>query len=148
MTSFLTIGGLWLAHHGIFRRMRFADMTVLRMNIFLLMVVAFLPFPTTLVARGLRTTSGERPAVLFYGATLFVVTATISAIGRYVAARGELAREGTQAELRALAARTTPSLAFYGLVLLFAVLAPEVAAFGFLAVAAVAVVRPPVVEGP
>ena len=148
VTSFLTIGGLWLAHHGIFRRMRFADITVLRMNIFLLMVVAFLPFPTTLVAQGLRTTSGERPAVLFYGATLFAVTATISAIGRYVAARGELAREGTQAELRALAARTTPSLAFYGLILLFAVLAPEVAAFGFLAVAAVAVVRPPVVEGP
>jgi uncharacterized membrane protein len=148
VTSFLTIGALWLAHHAIFRRLRFADIAVLRMNLLLLMVVAFLPFPTRLVAEALRRTSAERPAVLFYGATLFVVSATITAIGRYVAARGELARQGAQVELRALTARTAPDLAFYALVLLFAVLAPEVAAFGFLAVAAVAIVRPPVAEGP
>jgi uncharacterized membrane protein len=122
-------------------------MAVLRLNLLLLMLVAFLPFPTKLVAEALRRTTVERPAVLFYGATLFVASATITAIGRYVAARGELLGEGAQAELRALAARTAPDLGFYALVLLFALLAPEVAAFGFLAVPAVAVLRPPVAEG-
>ena len=29
-TSFLTIGALWLAHHGVFRRLRYADNRVMR----------------------------------------------------------------------------------------------------------------------
>ena len=28
-TSFLTIGGIWLGHHGIFRRLRYANGTVI-----------------------------------------------------------------------------------------------------------------------
>jgi uncharacterized membrane protein len=46
VTSFITIGGLWLGHHGIFRRLASADGVVMRFNILLLMLVAFLPFPT------------------------------------------------------------------------------------------------------
>ena len=30
VTSFLTIGGIWMAHHGLFRRMRYADQKVMR----------------------------------------------------------------------------------------------------------------------
>src|SRR5919201_5345407 len=62
VTSFLTIGGLWLVHHAIFRRMRFADPTVLRTNLVLLLMVAFLPFPTRLVAETLTINHAERPA--------------------------------------------------------------------------------------
>ena len=29
-TSFLTIGGIWLAHHGVFRRLRYANDRVMR----------------------------------------------------------------------------------------------------------------------
>ena len=58
VTSFLTIGALWLAHHGVFRRLRYANNNVMRINLLLLMAVAFLPFPTKLVAeaneQGLR----------------------------------------------------------------------------------------------
>ena len=74
-TSFLTIGALWLAHHGLFRRTRYADGVVVRINLLLLMAVAFLPFPTTLVAEAIDETHAERAAVIFYGATLFVVSA-------------------------------------------------------------------------
>ena len=52
-TSFLTIGGIWLVHHAIFRRLRFADFNVTRLNLLLLMAVAFLPFPTKLVAEAI-----------------------------------------------------------------------------------------------
>jgi hypothetical protein len=31
-TSFLTIGGIWLAHHGVFRRRRYANNTVMRIR--------------------------------------------------------------------------------------------------------------------
>ena len=82
-TSFLTIGGIWLVHHAIFRRLRFADSTVSRLNLLLLMAVAFLPFPTKLVAEAIDSSSAERAAVLFYGATLLVISILITAIVRY-----------------------------------------------------------------
>jgi uncharacterized membrane protein len=53
-TSFLMIGGIWLAHHGIFRRLRYANDAVMRINLLLLMAVSFLPFPTRLVADAIR----------------------------------------------------------------------------------------------
>ena len=56
-TSFLTIGGLWLAHHGIFRRLASADAMVMRLNLLLLMLVSFLPFPTKLMAEAIDTTN-------------------------------------------------------------------------------------------
>jgi uncharacterized membrane protein len=72
VTSFLTIGGLWLAHHGIFRRLASADNAVMRLNILLLMLVAFLPFPTKLVAEAIdRATAAERAAVIFYGLSFY-----------------------------------------------------------------------------
>ena len=131
VTSFLTIGVVWFAHHAIFRRMAYADSTVARANLLLLMVVSFLPFPTGLAAEAIRNTDAERAAVLFYGATLLVVAALITALGRYVAERPELLHEAaSQPELNALTARTAPSLAFYGIALILTLLAPQVAAFG------------------
>jgi len=54
ITSFATIGGIWLAHHGIFRRIRYVDSRVMRLNLLLLLGVSFLPFPTRLAgSRGL-----------------------------------------------------------------------------------------------
>ncbi len=32
-TSFLTIGGIWLAHHGVFRRLSYANDEVMRINL-------------------------------------------------------------------------------------------------------------------
>ena len=52
-TSFLTIGGIWLAHHGIFRRLQYADQRVMLINLLLLMAVSFLPFPTKLMAEAI-----------------------------------------------------------------------------------------------
>ena len=38
-TSFLTIGGIWLTHHGIFRRLRYANRELMAINLLLLMAV-------------------------------------------------------------------------------------------------------------
>lgn len=43
VTSFLTIGAVWLAHHGIFARLRFVDARTIRINPVLLMAAAFCP---------------------------------------------------------------------------------------------------------
>ena len=140
-TSFLTIGGLWLLHHGIFRRLRFADSNVIRLNLLLLMAVAFLPFPTKLVAEAIDSASAERAAVLFYGATLLVISVLITVIVRYAGSRPDLIEEESRDQVVALAARTSPNLGFYVGVLALAVLAPRVAAFGFLAIAVLAILR-------
>jgi uncharacterized membrane protein len=133
-TSFLTIGALWLAHHALFRRTRYADPIVVRINLLLLMVVAFLPFPTSLVAEAIDTTRAERAAVLFYGATLLLISLLFTAMGRYVIGRRELLVENAHDDVQRLVGRLTPSLGFYAVILLLAVVAPSVAAFGFLAI--------------
>ena len=136
VTSFLTIGGLWFVHHGIFRRLRLADQVVIRLNLLLLMAVAFLPFPTHLAADAITRTSAERAAVLFYGGTLLVISLLITSMAGYVAAREELLHEDVSGwHVQAATARTRPSLAFYVAALALALLAPRAAAFGFLAVA-------------
>src|SRR5690349_329119 len=42
VTSFLTIGGLWMAHHGLFVRLKYADATLMQLNLVFLMAVSFL----------------------------------------------------------------------------------------------------------
>ena len=142
-TSFWTVGGLWLVHHGIFRRLRYADMRLVWMNLSLLLVVSFLPFPTRLMAEAIRNTDAERVAVLFYGATLLVISATITAMARYAAANKELLQEQvTSREMLTVGGATEPSIAFYGALLVAAVFFPEIAAFGLLAVALYATMAP------
>ena len=52
--------------------MEYANSWVMRINLGLLMAVAFLPFPTKLLAEAIHDRDAERAAVIFYGATLLV----------------------------------------------------------------------------
>ena len=141
-TSFLTVGGIWLVHHGIFRRLQYADGWVMRVNLLLLMAVAFLPFPTKLVAEAIRNASAERAAVIFYGASLLVISLLFSALWAAVARdRSLLNPDVSEKEVDAIARATTPNLGFYVAVIVLAFIAPKVAAFGYLAIAIVAVLR-------
>jgi uncharacterized membrane protein len=142
VTSFLTVGALWLAHHGIFARLRFVDATVMRINLLLLMAASFLPFPTRLMAEAIRTTSAERAAVIFYGSALMVILLLLGAMWRAVAARPELVRpEVSEHEVDRILRGTAPNLDFYVAVTLLAIVAPHVAAFGYLLIAIMLVVR-------
>lgn len=141
-TSFLTIGGIWLAHHGIFRRLAFADARIMRLNLLLLMAVAFLPFPTKLMAEAIEDPAAERAAVIFYGANLLVISVLVWALWAWAArARALLRTDVTDVEASAILRRATPSVAFYAGVILLAVVAPQVAAVGYLVVAVVGVLR-------
>jgi Endosomal/lysosomal potassium channel TMEM175 len=53
-TSFITIGGFWFAHHGIFRRLQYANRRVMLVNLLFLMAIAFLPYPTKLMAEAIH----------------------------------------------------------------------------------------------
>ncbi|MGZ6696827.1 MAG: TMEM175 family protein [Solirubrobacteraceae bacterium] len=142
VTSFLTIGGIWLGHHGLFGRLRYVDGVVMRINLLLLMAASFLPFPTRLIAEAIRVTDAERAAVIFYGASLLAISLLVAAMWRAVAARPELLRpEIGRPEVDALLRATAPNLGFYVVVLLVAIVAPHVAAFGYLLIAVLLVLR-------
>jgi uncharacterized membrane protein len=141
-TSFITIGGLWMVHHGIFRRLQYANAAVMRLNLALLMAVSFLPFPTKLLAEAIRDTDAERAAVIFYGATLLVISLLISALWGTIARNRDLLRpEVSEQEINKLLVAATPNLGFYVGVIVLAFVAPKVAAFGYLVIAIVAVLR-------
>jgi uncharacterized membrane protein len=141
-TSFLTIGGIWLGHHGMFRRMRYANSAVMRVNLLLLMSVSFLPFPTRLVGDAVRDAGAERAAVIFYGASLLVCALLLAAIWGVVARDRSLLRpEVTDAEVNDVLLAASPSVGLYAALTLLAIPAPRVAAFGYLVIGVLAVLR-------
>ena len=83
LVSFLTIGGAWLGHSAITDRLTRADSLLLRVNLLLLLVVAFLPFPTKLVAEALHEPDAERVFVTMYGLTLIAIRMLGFALDEY-----------------------------------------------------------------
>ena len=141
-TSFITIGGIWLAHHGIFRRLQYANTPLMLINLLLLMAVSFLPFPTKLMAEAIHNSDAERAAVIFYGASLLVISSLLSALWGSVARDRFLLRpEVNEKEFNAIALATGPNIGFYIGVIVLAILAPKIAVFGYLVIAIVAVLR-------
>src|ERR1700759_5013114 len=59
LVSFFVIGILWTNHHGLFEHLKKVDHGVLYLNLLVLATIAFLPFPTALLAEHLRTGNDE-----------------------------------------------------------------------------------------
>jgi uncharacterized membrane protein len=85
VTSFLTIGIIWVNHHAVFDLIAGVDRTLLFINTVLLLVVAFIPFPTKLVAEFLQSGENERAAVLAYGCTLTLMAVLYGTLWFYAA---------------------------------------------------------------
>lgn len=62
VTSFATIGIIWLNHHSMFNEVKKVQHTTLTLNLLLLLVVAFIPCPTGVIAKhgALRSAVGAR----------------------------------------------------------------------------------------
>jgi uncharacterized membrane protein len=143
VTSFLTVGSVWIAHHNLFSRLRYIDPTLLRLNLLLLMTAAFLPFPTSVLAQALHHGgTSERTAVVFYGGAAIVIELVLRAAQRYAASRPELQMEPSAdptapapPRLRVTGWRAWVSTALYAIAILFGVfLFPKIAVIGYLAV--------------
>lgn len=77
--SFATIGIMWFNHYALFHEVRYITYATLIANLALLMLIAFLPFPTLLLGRyGLVT-----PPTFFYSATFVAISICFTAL-RYV----------------------------------------------------------------
>jgi uncharacterized membrane protein len=106
------------------------------------MSVSFLPFPTRLVADAIHSTDAERAAVIFYGTSLLVTSVLMGVLWATAARDRRLLRpEVDQAEVDAILVETTPSVGFYVVATIVAIVLPYVAAVGYLLIAIFLVVR-------
>lgn len=87
--------------------------------------------------------------MIFYGVTLLVISSLIGALWAAAASDRSLLRPGVgEEEVQAVLFATSPNIAFYAGVTAIAVVLPEVAAFGYLAIAIILVLRAKGDEGP
>jgi len=70
--SFLTIGIMWVNHHAVFRQFARVDRPLLLLNVLLLMLIAFTPFPTRVVADHAQSPEDRQAAALLYGTTMTI----------------------------------------------------------------------------
>lgn len=85
LISFITIGIMWVNHHSMFMLIRRTDRYFLLLSVFFLMCIAFLPFPTALLAEYLPDPQGRRVAVAAYSASLVLIALAYNVVWWYAA---------------------------------------------------------------
>jgi uncharacterized membrane protein len=96
--SFLTIGIMWINHHQVMEQVGRIDRRFLVATVGLLMCIAFVPFPTRLVAEHVRDGSA-RDAALVYGFTMTVTAVFFSIVWFSAARRRRLLRRDADAAI-------------------------------------------------
>jgi len=136
LVSFFTIGGAWIAHHGLTDELDRIDQIFLRLNLLFLLAIAFLPFPTRLMVEGLeRSTAWQRLAVVVYGLTLLLIRLLFAALSAYVRRR-HLRRAGVDdPDLDEARKKFNYAIAAYLLTILVGLFIPKLAIFLYFAVA-------------
>ena len=129
VTSFATIGIMWINHHRLFTHIRRTDNTLLVLNGLLLLGVTFVPFPTAVVAEYIPRPAGQAAAVLFSG-TYTVLAVLFNLLWRYSAGKNRLLDH--RADPRAIEAITRgysvgPPLYFLSFALAFVSVAASIA---------------------
>ena len=135
VASFSTIGATWLGHNAITEYLERVDPAFVRINLLLLLVVAFLPFPTKLFADYIDHKTLERITATFYGVTLLLASTLLLLLWRY-AVRKQLVRpDADDEEIQLLTQRLTPGLVGYLVLIAAGLFDPIIAVIGYLAVA-------------
>ena len=135
LVSFSTIGAIWLTHTTVTEYLARVDTVFIRLNLLLLLVVSFIPFPTRLLAEYTDADHGGRVSATLYGITLLLAASLVSLLWRYAVRERLVHFETTDEDVDLLTKRLTPGLALYPGVLLLGLFLPVAALFGYLALA-------------
>lgn len=106
--SFVVIGNFWIAHHRRFQLIKRYDNRLLLLNLFVLMAIAFIPFPTSVISE-----NGNRTATIFYALTIIVTGLLSALLWWYAAWENRLVAENvdkTIARRNLLSILTTPAV--------------------------------------
>ncbi len=83
--SFFVIGTLWIGHHRKFRFIQRYDSRLLMLNLLMLMAIAFVPFPSSVLSE-----YSGRTATIFYALTMALAALLGAAIWWYAARHNRL----------------------------------------------------------
>ncbi len=81
ITSFATIGIIWLNHHTMFHDVQRVEHGTLILNLLLLLVVSFIPYPTAVLGRY----GPLRSSAVLYGAVLTLLGVSYTFLWRHIA---------------------------------------------------------------
>lgn len=101
IASFATIGIMWINHHKLFTHIKRTDHNLLLLNLLLLLVIVFIPFPTALVAQYVAHPD-QHVAVLIYSGTFLLMATCFYGIWRYASYENRLL--GSKVDPRAVEA--------------------------------------------
>jgi len=87
VASFLTIGVMWLNHHGLFERIARLDRTLTFLNLLLLMAIVFIPFSTAELGANIQVPRDANTAASFYALNAFVIAIFFGAVWIYALIR-------------------------------------------------------------
>jgi len=135
LISFLTIGGSWLGHMALTDRLTQVDSLLLRLNLVLLLGVAFLPFPTQLMADSLREPADERVYVTLYGLTLLAIRLIAFGLDVYARRQHLYSPQGAGEELRTDQRNFLPIIVGYVIAILIGLALPRLAVALYFALA-------------
>jgi uncharacterized membrane protein len=136
VVSFLTIGSAWIDHNALTDRLERVDTVLLRLNLLFLLLVAFLPFPTRLVAESLHETlAPERVATVVYGITLLAIQLMFAGMDGYTRREHLLLAGVADPDLRDQRRKFRYVVVAYLITILLAVAVPAVAVAFYFAIA-------------
>src|SRR5436309_3187005 len=126
---------MWVNHHTIFRHFERVDRPLLFLNIALLLLIAFVPFPTRVVAEFVRSDADRRAAALLYGTTMTITAIFFFAVWIY-GSRRLLRADADMREVSGITRSYLPGAPTYALatVLAFASGTASLVAFGAIAI--------------
>lgn len=134
--SFVTIGIMWVNHHHVIRQIERVDQTFLFLNIGLLACIAFVPFPTRILAEFVRTDQGQAAALL-YGITLTTTAIFFISVWLHASRGGRLLHpRADPKEVSGITRSYLPGAPMYAGATLVAFVSPEASAALFGAIAA------------
>jgi uncharacterized membrane protein len=127
-TSFIVIGAIWINHHSMFQSIVRVDHHCILFNTLHLMFIAFLPFPTAVLAEAFHSGMNEPIAAAFYGGTLTAIGILTTAMWYYAAHKHRLLGEAmTQVEAQRVGRRLLVGPTCYAIATMAALAAPWVA---------------------
>jgi uncharacterized membrane protein len=105
--SFAVIGIMWVNHHATFDRVARVDRALLFLNLLLLGVVAFIPFPTAVLATYLRygVDADSRTAAVFYSLVMLAAAFAFVLCWSYLGRHQDLLREDVEPHAARVALR-------------------------------------------
>lgn len=123
--SFIVIGAIWINHHAMFDWIVRVDQKLLLLNTLHLIFIAFVPFPTAVLAEAFHKHSGQGVATAFYAGTLTIIGVLVTIMWWYAASHRELLDDAMSTEhAKAIGKRFLVGPTGYGLATILAFINP------------------------